>query len=477
MQLTCLGVACLGSVSIVLAGDAPPRETSGSLARALGVARGGDAVRAAVLARASLIDGANARDDDEITRKLKEALAGRAAELERALAADDASVRCSAAWALGWTRSRAAGARLADMLADPDPEVRVEAALALGRLGSRGHEAALLRFAADDDASVRAAALESLGLLGSSWSAGVRGLTDASPQVRLAAARLLARVVPDDSPPRGSEGALARALGDESAVVRACAASTLGRMGGEGAVEALRSAAMDSDEMVSGAAVEALGDIGRPAAAALVGVASAALSTGGADDAGRARAVRATRALARAGERGARIAEALGRLVREAPRDVAKTAAETLGALGGGSARRVLAGSASRREVRPEVAVAAARLGEFGPARLLLGDLTDADPWMRLAAARGLAETGNPVGFPVFIDALVSDDDAQRTYAGGCLAVYARANIDYREARPAERGELARAWRRWWLENRETFVVPGTRAEALPGLGSVGARR
>ncbi|MHC4248507.1 MAG: HEAT repeat domain-containing protein [Planctomycetota bacterium] len=447
-------------------------EASGAVEQALGAARRGDVVRAAVLSMAAFSSDARAGDGLDAKREVREAFEKGAAKLERALAADDAAVRASAAWALGWTACCSAGVKLADMLADPDRGVRVEAARALGRLGSRRHEAALLRFAADEDASVRAAALESLGLLGSSWSAGVGGLTDTSPQVRLAAAGLLARVTPEPSPPPGSEGVLVRALRDDSPVVRTCAAATLGRIGGEGAVQPLRRAAMEKDAMVSGAAVEALGDIGEPAAEALVEIAG---TTAPAGAGGNAVAVRAARALGRTGAQATRIVEAIGRLVEEAPSDVAKAAAEALGSIGGEGAKRVLAEAGVRREVRVDVTVAAARLGEFAPARLLLADLCDDDPWVRFAAARGLADTGNPVGFPIFFDALESDDGQLRTYAGACLAVYARANIDYWEARPEEREKLARAWRQWWLENRETFVVPGVRAEAADR--PVGARR
>ncbi|MHC5055151.1 MAG: HEAT repeat domain-containing protein [Planctomycetota bacterium] len=465
--------AGIALASAALAGGASAGETSEAVERAIEAARGGNVVRAAVLSMAAFSSDARSGDAVDAEREVREALERGAAELERALAADDAGVRASAAWALGWTACRSAGVKLADMLADPDREVRVEAARALGRLGSRRHESALLRFAADEDAWVRAAALESLGLLGSSWSAGVRGLTDTSSQVRLAAAGLLARVAPGTSPPAGSEGVLVRALVDDSPVVRTCVAATLGRVGGEGSVEPLKAAAMEKDAMVSGAAVEALGDIGEPAAEALVEIAGTAVSAGGGEI---SVAVRAARALGRTDARATRVVEAIGRLVEEAPTDVAKAAAESLGSIGGEGAKRVLAEAGAGREVRVDVAVAAARLGEFAPARLLLADLCDADPWVRFAAARGLADTGNPVGFPVFFDALESDDGALRTYAGACLAVYARANIDYREAWPEERPRLAKAWRQWWLGNRETFVVPGVRAEAAADRPA-GARR
>jgi len=474
--------ACLVLAVALLAGGAVAGEASGPVEKALEAARKGDVVRAAVLARDAFANRAREDADGDAERQVRLALQGGAAELESALTDDDPLLRASSAWAFGWMGrgSRSAGSvdglpdmlddTLAGMLADPSSMVRAEAARALGHLGSRRHEAPLLRSSADPDASVRAAALESLALMGCSWDAGVRGLSDASPRVQLAAAGLLARVEPDGSPGPAAKEALVRALRNDSPVVRVCVATTLGRIGGEAAVRPLKRVAMEKNAMVSGAAVEALGDIGRPAAEALIEIADAAVSAG---DPGNGTAARAARALGRMGVLSTLTTEALGRLLESAPPDVARAAAAALGSIGGEGARRILKGAA-RKEARVEVAVAAARLGEFAPSRPLLVDLSDPAPRVRLAAARGLARIGNPVGFPVLFDALESDDEGLRATAGACLAVHARADIDCWEARPGERAKLAMAWRRWWLENRETLVVPGVRAKAAAGSARPG---
>jgi len=460
--------ALLVLAAALLAGGAVAGEASGPVEKALEAAKKGDVLRAAVLARNAFANRAPEDTDGDAERRVRLALQGGAAELESALSDDDPLLRAASAWAFGWMArgERGAGSAeglddtLAGMLADPSSMVRAEAARALGHLGSRRHEAEVLRSAGDAEASVRAAALESLALMGCSWEAGVRGLSDASPRVQLAAAGLLARVEPDGSPGPAAKEALVRALGNDSPVVRVCVATTLGRIGGEAAVGPLKRVAMDKNAMVSGAAVEALGDLGGGAAEALIEIADAAVSAG---DSGSGTAARAARALGRMGTSSTITIEALGRLLESAPPEVARAAATALGAIGGGGARRILRGAA-RKEARVEVAVAAARLGEFAPSRPLLLDLSDPDPRVRLAAARGLAKTGNPVGFPVLIDVLESDDEGLRATAGACLAVHARANIGCWEARPGERAKLAMAWRRWWLENRETLVVPGVRA-------------
>jgi len=473
----------LALAAALLAGGAIAGEARGPVEEALKAAKKVDIIRAAVIARGAFANRTPEDADADAERQLRLVLQSGVPELQSALSDDDPFLRASSAWALGWLARGSRGAGFADglpdtlgdmlagMLADPANIVRAEAARALGPLGSRRHEALLRRSSADADASVRAAALESLGLMGCSWDAGVRGLSDASSRVQLAAAGLLARVEPDATPGPDAKQALVRALRNDSAVVRVCVATTLGRIGGEAEVGSLKRLAMEKDAMVSGAAVEALGDIGGPATEVLIDIADAAASAG---DSGSGTAARAARALGRTRARAAPVTRALGRLLGSAPPNVARAAAAALGSIGGEGAKRILKDAPARRGVKVDVAVAAARLGEFGPSRFLLVDLSDPDPRVRLDAARGLVKTGNPVGFPALFNALESDDEDLRAAAGACLAVHARADIDCWEARPGERAKLAMAWRTWWLENRETLVVPGVRAEAPAGSARPG---
>ena len=415
----------------------------------------GDVARAAVLARKLVDSGAAGHREAAELRML---LAENRAALVGRLADADAEVRASCVWALGWIRDWESAAEAAKLLADDEARVRLEAARALGGFGESRFAENLGRASVDVDADVRRAALRSLAALGEGFEAGVRALSDESDEVRYAAARLLGEVPAADPElkkraARALGEALEAARGGPRWDVRFAAAVALGRLGAKDGVPALVRAAGDAEERVGLTALVALGDVGGDEAArALVEIAQA----------GGPLARGAVEALGRTGVRSREVTGALGRIVREAPIEVARTAADALAALGGGAAKQALveASRSGRRELRGPVAVAAARLDEYRPAAALLRDLDDEDEWTALTAARSLAEIGNPAGFPVFIHSLGSADERVRAFAATCLALYSGARMDvWTDGPESERKKVARAWRRWWLRNRSTFEV------------------
>jgi hypothetical protein len=117
---------------------------------------------------------------------------------------------------------------------DPAPEVRSEAALALAEL--RAHEAlaSLLVAVEDDDAHVRQMALAALGEIGDARASQrlERALRDLRPEVRYQAVIAFARVARDD--PSTVATALAAALEDEDAAIRAIAMRVIEEHGTDG---------------------------------------------------------------------------------------------------------------------------------------------------------------------------------------------------------------------------------------------------
>ena len=434
----------------------------------------GDVARGAALTRRIVGAGpARTREAAQLRMLLAEHKAGLLPGLDDA----DPEVRAACVWALGWIRDWESAAEVEKLLADPDAQARLEAARALGEFGEKRFAESLARAAADADAGVRRAALDSLRKLGTGFEAAVRAIEDESREVRYAAAKLLGDVRADDPEiKRLAARALAARSGlrrrrDDAAPsltawdedgweLRHATVVALGRLRMDEGIPALVRATSDRDERVAVAAMIALGDArGGRAARALVSIA----------EGGGPRAGVAVESLGRAGVRSGEIIEALLRIVREGPLEVARTAAEALATLGGESAREALvrASLSERKEVHGAVAEAAARLGEYRPAGALLRDLDDEDEWVALGAARSLAEIGNPAGFPVFIRALRSEDERVRAFAATCLALYSGARMDLWTDGPAsERERIAREWRSWWLRNRDTFAV----RRAGPGL-------
>jgi HEAT repeat protein len=217
----------------------------------------------------------------------------------------DPGVIAAAARAVGLMGSRAsrASSDLGGLLNHSDDRVQVAAAEALGNIGTRaGRNAGQLgRQLDDDDAGVRAAAAEALGKLGrkaSGYSAQlVQSLGDENASVRLAASASLVRI----GEPATSNLIRALAKGDpvflqavvetlgalgpvavpqlvkslqasrETTLVRRYSALALARIGGddERVVPGLSAALEDDNAEVRAAALEALGQIGVQAGAAL----------------------------------------------------------------------------------------------------------------------------------------------------------------------------------------------------------------
>jgi HEAT repeat protein len=175
----------------------------------------------------------------------------------------NASARVHAAQVLGalGQRARAAVPVVIGALSDSMASVRLVAVSALAQIGLRVDQLGVVaRVSTDSDAAVRAAAIETLialhGPAQTLRTIGERAAHDPDAVVRVEAAYALAssgspaRVVPR----------LVVALDDVDPLVRAAAATVLGRLGPEarGATGALERAAADSDREVRAVATQSL---------------------------------------------------------------------------------------------------------------------------------------------------------------------------------------------------------------------------
>jgi beta-lactamase regulating signal transducer with metallopeptidase domain/HEAT repeat protein len=188
------------------------------------------------------------------------------AMLARVLREDtDASVRRSAAWALGQNPRGEDAAALAGVLrADTDAEVREMAAWALGENEGRGADAtAALTEALKKDASeeVRAIAAWALGQSSHADTAGLlAAVADGSPEVRETAIWALGNQDLDKAP-----APLIAALKDADESVRLVAAWALGEIGDPASEPALRAAfAAEKDPEVRRALFRALAFMREP---------------------------------------------------------------------------------------------------------------------------------------------------------------------------------------------------------------------
>lgn len=307
--------------------------------------------------------------DDVIAQTAAEALGRRHDAFPRllqALRASDGATRGGACYALGVLHDSPATDQLARILAvDPDPVVRRAAATALGRIERPESEKALLGSLADAEVGDAAASAlaglsvpptrELIALLGEGVATQRRvaaialgqlaafgfidellnSLHDDNPDVRAAVIDALGRQRPEramhpliavlrDEEERGSlraraaralgaiggpkaVGALLDALSDDVEAARLRAAEALGRLGDERAVPALSEVVRrDHNLEVRSVSVEALGAIGRAAAAALISLLD--------DNAGGLR-IDVIRSLGRCGEGSA--ANALARFISD----------------------------------------------------------------------------------------------------------------------------------------------------------------
>jgi HEAT repeat protein len=174
-----------------------------------------------------------------------------------------ASARVHAAQVLGalGQLSRPAIPTVIGALADSNASVRLVAVNALGRIGLPVDQHRIVaRVATDSDAAVRAAAIETLIALHAPAQTlraiGERAAQDPDAVVRVEAAYALAS---SGSPARVVPG-LVVALDDVDPLVRAAAATVLGRLGPEasGATDALERAATDTDREVRAVATQSL---------------------------------------------------------------------------------------------------------------------------------------------------------------------------------------------------------------------------
>ena len=186
------------------------------------------------------------------------------------LSNDDASVRGSAAMAMGRIGADAKDAvpALISALQDEDDEVRSSAAAALGDIGAADRDAvpALINALQDDHFVVRRSAAAALGDIGADARDAVPALIDVLQDdnwedARLSAAGALGRVGADaeDAVP-----ALINFLQDDDFSRRYAAAEALGRIGAP-AVPALFNALQDDGPDVRRSAASALGRIGADA--------------------------------------------------------------------------------------------------------------------------------------------------------------------------------------------------------------------
>jgi predicted CXXCH cytochrome family protein len=213
-------------------------------------------------------------------------------------AAGDArpEVRMRAARVIGAIGDRRGGDILLPLAADADAQVRAAAALALAHVGEPRAAAALLPLLADPANEPRHAAVAAFAKLRDPLAIpGLVGLLDdrdfeLSHEARevlasLGDARALAALLPEGRPPAAAAhlNAVLEKLSDPAALeniiplvghrnrlVRATAASVLGRYARPGVAEALAGALLDKDVAVSTAAAESLVRIGDPRAESLL---------------------------------------------------------------------------------------------------------------------------------------------------------------------------------------------------------------
>jgi HEAT repeat protein len=367
--------------------------------------------------------GAIARRDGAIVTALRSALDD-----------DDSRVRRSAATALGQIGPGAAGAtpQLVERLQDDDPEVVRSSTAALGLIGRRASRASrdLKPLLADSSPELRLAAADALGRIGresvASTTALVALLGHARAPMRMAAAQALGRIGADAAK---SVPELIKRLGDDDPQVRLAAAEALGRIG-QKAVPGLIVAMNAGNPVFLQSVVEALARVGQPAVPALVETL---------EDEAQSLLARqhAAKALARIGNGKNNVVPPLLKRLEDGNSLVRIAVVEALGNLGpqaGDAAAPLLALIDDRDEddlVReyaitalarvasdaPDVnarlveavadsnsrisgaAVAAlmeirARDRQVTPVSLLAGQLRDADPALRLAAANRLADLG-----------------------------------------------------------------------------------
>lgn len=264
---------------------------------------------------------------------------------------------------LGWIEGPAVERALTRLLGRPD--LRADVIEALVRHGGSVVDVLLDQLQVDDE-EVRLAAVIALGRLGDARAAG----------------------------------ALCRLLGSERTLTIA-AASALGSIGDQGAFEPLLRLLSDLDPAVRQAAIGALNSLGHPG---MAGRMQALL--GSTDTASRESAVRI------AGYFGYReCADAVFRACADAAEPVRRAALEHVSLFDERRALPVLLESVRREtpRARASAATALGRVrGDAGRAALEEA-LSDADPWVRYFAARGLGQHGHQHSLDALADVASTD--------------------------------------------------------------------
>jgi len=199
--------------------------------------------------------------------------------LEAALNDADASVRVAVADALGALGSPSSVQPLTSLIARAEKaKVLSAAVLALGKLKASGSADAIMPLLNSNDASLRESAARALGAIRADTAIGpLMGLVadDPEPRVRWFAADALGEI----GDKRASR-VLSKALSDANAGVRHAAARALGLIADPEALDALAGALTDTDASVATAAWEALLRMAGQDAQVLCEIARRALDAG-----------------------------------------------------------------------------------------------------------------------------------------------------------------------------------------------------
>jgi HEAT repeat protein len=361
------------------------------------------------------------------------------------LAAEDLETRQAAALALGRIGDARAAPALILALKDA-PELAMTAAGALGAIGDRRAFEALLDLVGHPIAAVRQAAVGALNSLGHpDLAACTLTLLDSpDPQVRESAVKIagyfgydscvdavLARCDDPDERVRRAAiehlpyledprvlPALAAALCSQSTGARAAAARALGQVEGASAAPHLLAALDDADPWVRYFALRSIGQHGYPEALDAIDRLAQA------DPAGQVR-IAALEALGRIG--GPRAAALLAPFTQDADLDIARAALEALGAIDQPGALPAL--QAALRADEPARRIAALRaLAQRGGAAAvepLLRAAADDDAQVAQVAIEALAQVGGEEAV-----AALSALAAGGTHRGACIKALARQGED-----------------------------------------------
>jgi HEAT repeat protein len=220
----------------------------------------------------------------------REVLSPASPEIIKLLQDGNASVRSSAADALGSLGAKETIPKILKLLKDDDADVCTSAINALLSLGAKESVPEILKLLKDDDASVRREAVHALGILEAKESVpelvvllndddalvrgnaagalGILGKKETAPKilkllkddqwlVRSSAAEALGRLGAKESVPE-----LVKLLKDDGVFVCAKAAEALGRLGAKETAPEILKLLKDKDETVRSSAVDALGRLG-----------------------------------------------------------------------------------------------------------------------------------------------------------------------------------------------------------------------